>query len=181
MALAQPRNPNSPQNQRSFQIPAHSPQIRCSDRPLDAVHNARSWKTMPSVLDSGPTWTSPSLATICTCSSNMIPHCTWLSSAPLYLCRQGYNSGNRRLKVRAFAIHHVALECRIAGGKARICHKTGNGLQGFSHRVCAVSGELMAISRGIREHDLSCQEPGLGEIVMPPDHVQIIHMAHDRR
>jgi hypothetical protein len=39
----------------------------------------------------------------------------------------------------------------------------------------------MAISCGIRQYDLSCQERNLGEIILPAKHVQIIYMADECR
>jgi hypothetical protein len=87
---------------------------------------------------------------------------------------QGRNRGERSLEVRAFAINHVALERCITPGKSSISHKAGNGPQGLGDRVCAVSRELMAISCGIRQYDLSCQERNLSEIIVPAKHVQII-------
>ena len=94
---------------------------------------------------------------------------------------QSRNRSERSLEVRAFAINHVALERCITPGKSSISHKAGNGPQGLGDRICAVSGELMAISCGICQYDLSCQERNFSEIIVPAKHVQIIYMADECR
>src|SRR5579871_1162472 len=94
---------------------------------------------------------------------------------------QSHDGGDGCLEIRALAIHHIPAEPGVAVGKFRIVRHSGGGSQGLSYWVFAVSGELMAVSFGVCQHDRSRQGHDLARIVMRANHMQIVHMSHERR
>jgi hypothetical protein len=64
-------------------------------------------------------------------------------------------------------------------GKAIVGCEPADRPQSFGNRIFAVCGKLMAVSLDIGAHDLPGQCYDLGSIVMRPDYMQVVHMAHE--
>lgn len=65
--------------------------------------------------------------------------------------------------------------------KIRIIGKAGDSPQGLGEGVVAIGRKLMAVGRGVVLHDRAGEDGNIRRIVMRPDRVKVVDVAHQRR